>query len=204
MGSLVKIFANEALAKVLSLFCMNPATEFFQRAIARETGKQLIQVQRSLRTLEGVGLITTRKQGRMSFYKAVPTHPAFQDLKNIFIKTISLGDTLRKALEERAKRIEFAWIYGSVAQGKEKFDSDIDLVLVSNLTLKELSQITGPLTDSLNRDLNPLFLTPKSLLKRLQEKDHFTSRLIEGEKIWIIGNDHQFRRFINTRSSQTT
>lgn len=196
MGNIVKIFANEALAKVLALFCVNPSTEFFQRAIARETGKQLIQVQRSLKTLEESGLITARKQGRMQFYKAVSTHPAFQDLKNIFVKTISLGDTLRKALAQHAKHIEFAWIYGSVAQGREKSDSDIDLILVSDLTLKETSEIIGPLVDSLHRELNPLLLTPQALLKRVREKDHFITELIQGEKIWIVGDDHHFRRFI--------
>lgn len=202
MGNLIKIFANESLANVLTLFCLNPASEFFQKTIADRTGKRLIQVQRSLKTLEDIGLITSRKEGRMIFYKAEPTHPAFQDLKNIFMKTISLGDTLRKALEQYAKQIDFAWIYGSVAQGKEKSDSDIDLVMISDLSLKELSQITEPLTASLNRELNPLFMSPFSLIKRIQEGDHFVAQLMQGEKIWIIGDDRLFRRFIRARVTE--
>ncbi len=195
MASLIKIFANETLTRVLTFFFLNPATELFQRTIARQVGKALIQVQRSLKTLEDVGLITVRKEGRMVFYKAHVTHPAFQDLKNIFIKTVALGDILRKELEPHGKEIQFAWIYGSVAKGHENQDSDIDLLIISDLSLKDLSKVTSPLMEKLSRELNPLFLTPKSLLKRIQEKDPFISSLIKQPKIWMIGNDDDFRRF---------
>lgn len=203
MTSLLKIFANEPLARVLSLFFLNPSTEFFQRAVVKEIGKGLIQAQRSLKILEETGLITARKVGRMIFYKAVSTHPAFQDLKNVFLKTISFGDTLRKALGAHSKHIQFAWIYGSVAQGCEQADSDIDLVVISDLTLKELSQVIGPLADSLNRELSPLFLTPVSFRNRLHEKDHFVTRLVQDKKIWMIGDDQQLRRFIDRGSLKT-
>jgi predicted nucleotidyltransferase len=203
MGSLVKIFANETLVKVLSLFFLNPATEFFQRAIATEIGKALIQVQRSLKILEELGLVSSRRQGRMIFYKADPGHVVFQDLKNIFLKTFVLGDTLRKEMQRYSKHIQFAWIYGSVAQGREKSDSDIDLAIISDLTLKELSQVTESLIESLDRELSPLFLTPKTFLMRIHEKDHFVTRLIQGEKIWMIGDDHQLRRFIESGSAKT-
>ncbi len=98
MSPILKLFATPTLAEILSLLFLNSEGELYQLDIAKRIGKGLIQVQRSLKILEEVGLVSTSRQGRMIYYKIVKTHPAFEDLKRLFLKTISLNDRIREAL----------------------------------------------------------------------------------------------------------
>src|SRR5262249_19559533 len=98
MSPLLQLFANPPLVKTLGLFLMNPEEEFYQTDIVKKTDLALVQVQRALKTLEKIGLISSVKRGRMVYYKAIRTYPGFGDLKNLFFKTISLGENVRNAL----------------------------------------------------------------------------------------------------------
>lgn len=127
MNRIVKIFANQTLVDVLSLFLQNSDEELYQADIVKRTGKALMQVQRTLKTLQEVGLITSSQRGRLVYYKIVKTHPIYEDLKKMLLKTVALGDAIRLALTSLDNKIRYAFIFGSIAQGTESVDSDIDL-----------------------------------------------------------------------------
>ena len=55
------------------------------------------------------------------------------------MKTMGAADPIRAALRPLAKRIGLALIYGSVARGEDRAQSDIDLLVVgTDLTLEDL------------------------------------------------------------------
>ncbi len=201
---MVPIFANPTLVNVLTHFFMNPHQEFYQAAIVKETGNALIQVQRSLKVLEHTGMISSKKRGRMVFYQADRTHPAFDDLKRAFLKTVSIGDDLRTLLRKHHKRADLVWIFGSVARGEENVDSDIDLIFISKCSLLQMSKIVGPISRKIKRELNAVFLTPDDLVKKYASKDYFISDIIQKPKIWLIGNDQELRELLARTSSQTS
>ena len=201
MSSFFQIFANQALGEILCFFLMHPSQEFYQSNIAKETGKALIQVQRTLKTLEQTGLISSEKRGRMIYYRAIPSHPAFEDLKKAFIKTICLGDFLREAVDKYRKKIDFAWVFGSVARGEENKESDLDIILVSNLSLKQISPIVDHLLKHLKRELNAVFIRPDDLIKKFHQNDSFIKEIISKPKIWILGDDHELERLLKKSRS---
>ncbi len=79
-------------------------------------------------------------------------NPAFGDLKRVILKTIGLGDALRAALTPLADRVRVAFIYGSLARGDETAGSDIDLLLVGDLALREAPGSPGPVGRDLGRE----------------------------------------------------
>ncbi len=204
MNPLLKLFANPTLAVTLSLFLLNPDEEFYQSAIVKKTKFALVQVQRALKILEEIGLITSVKRGRMVYYQAARTFPGFEDLKNLFFKTIALGENIRQALMPFGEKIHFAFIFGSVAKGKESADSDIDLFIVADLSLRELSKALGPLSKELQRDLNPVLFDRAELMKRISEKDHFITEVIDAAKIWIIGDENEFENMGKRRKTKAS
>src|SRR4029077_10139773 len=109
MNPVVKLFANPTLVDILSLFLQNSEEELYQADIVKKTGKALMQVQRALKTLQEVGLISSCQRGRQVFYKAVKSHPIFEDLKKLFLKTVSLGDNICHALKPVKKKIYYAF-----------------------------------------------------------------------------------------------
>lgn len=204
MSSVIPLFANQTLAQILSHFFMNPHEEFYQAAIVKETGKGLIQVQRSLKVLETTGIIGMKRKGRMVYYHADHSHPAFEDLKKAFLKTVGIGDELRSLLRKHRQKIDLVWIFGSVARGEETMGSDIDIMFVSNQSLLQLSKIIGPITRKIKRELNIVFLSPHDLQKKFASHDYFISDIIQQSKIWLIGNDHGLERVLKKQSPQVT
>ena len=194
LSSLAELFPNPALVEVLSLFLLHPEEEFYQRGIAETTGNALVQVQRALKRIERTGLVTKTKRGNIVYYKADRMHPAFEDLKRVFLKTVALGDVLREALAPLADRVKLAFIFGSLAQGRETAQSDIDLFLVGKLSLRETTKILGPVTSDLGREFNPVVYPPEEFKKKTRENHHFITEVIKGPKIWLIGNEDELAK----------
>ncbi len=202
MNPLFKLFANPTLAQILSLIFLNPEEEFYQLDIARKVQKALIQVQRAVKTLEEIGLIASTHRGRMVYYKAVRQHPAFEDLKRLFVKTIALGEGIHQALQPLQSKVYLAFIFGSVARGDESVDSDIDLCIIADITLKELSKALSPFSRGLQRELNPILFDPDKFQKRISENDPFMLEILQSPKIWIVGNEHECKQMVKGRKAE--
>jgi predicted nucleotidyltransferase len=56
--------------------------------------------------------------------------PSFEELLGLVLKTSGLVDVLRAALAPLAANIDQAFVYGSVAKGKDTANSDIDLMVI--------------------------------------------------------------------------
>ena len=199
MNPLIKLFANPTLVEILSLLFLNPEEEFYQSDLAKKTQKGLIQVQRAIKVLEEVGLVSSTRRGRMIYYKAVRNHPAFDDLKRLFLKTISLGNSIQQALLPFHDNICLAFIFGSVARGDESIDSDIDLFIVTDITLRELAKALGPLSKGLQRELNPVVFELSEFQNKISKNDHFLVEVLQAPKLWIIGNDRILKQMLKGR-----
>ena len=194
LSTLAELFPNPTLVKVLSLFLLHSEKEFYQRGIAETTGNALVQVQRALKRIERTGLVTKTKRGNIVYYKADRMHPAFEDLKRVFLKTVALGDVLREALAASADEVQLAFIFGSLAQGRETAQSDIDLFLVGELSLRETTKLLASVVSELGREFNPVVYPPEEFKKKARENHHFITEVIKGPKIWLIGNEDELAK----------
>lgn len=79
------LFASRSLGRLLAAFMLEPQRRFYQRELERLTGAPLRQVQRDLGRLERSGLVTKTPSGNRSYYQAVDTHPAFNDLRRALL-----------------------------------------------------------------------------------------------------------------------
>src|SRR5437870_1993507 len=141
MTVFAKIFPNEAFVDILSYFLFHPDEEIHQHGLVQLTVRALMQIQRIVQRLEKTGLILKRKFKNRVYYRANRSHPALEDVKRACLKGVVFGDALSKRIAPVQKKIVFGFIYGSVASGKEVSTSDIDLFLVADLTIREISKI---------------------------------------------------------------
>ena len=98
---------------------------------------------------------------------------------------------LRSVLSPVSDKIDSAFVFGSQARGKARAASDIDLLIVGNLDELELHRLISQAEGQLNRPVNYTFLTMQEFKKRKKEKGGFLSRVLAGEKIFIIGDRHE-------------
>jgi len=172
------------------LFFSNPEESFYLRQIARITAAGQGSVQRELKKLAEAGIIERLEQGRQVYFRAKRNCPIFGELKGLILKTAGLVEVLRSALSPVTDKIDLAFVFGSQARGKAKAASDIDLLIVGNLDELELHRSISQAEGQLNRSINYTFLTDQEFKKRQKEKGGFLSRVLAGEKIFIIGDGH--------------
>src|SRR3989304_4246658 len=62
---------------------------------------------------------------------------------------------------------------------------------VGSTTLREVTKYLGPVGRALGREFNPAVFPPREFRKKVAEEDHFIREVLEGAKIWLIGNDRE-------------
>jgi len=190
-ASLARLFPNQAVLDVLALLVLHPDQEFYQRELVDRTQNTVLQVQRALRRIEDAGLVVKSKRGNRAYYSAQRRHPAFEDLKRILLKTVGLGDQLRAALQPVAKSVRLAWIFGSVATGSEGSESDVDLIIVGQLTSRQAIKILAPIGRSLGREFNPVIYPEKEFRSKARRGNQFIRKIISEPKIWLVGGEDE-------------
>ncbi len=191
--SVAEALFGKTRRRVLALLFGRPHETFYLRQIARETGAGVGAVQRELDRLTQAGVITRAPDGRQVYFRANPDTPVFDELQGLMAKTAGIADVLRSALLPLEK-IDVAFIYGSVASGSHATYSDIDMMIVGDVTLHELLPLLRPAQERLAREINPTIYTPGEFLSKRGGRQHFVSRVLDEPKIFIIGADDDLER----------
>ena len=122
-------------------------------------------------------------------YRANREFLIFEELAAIFRKTSGLADILRKALQPLADKIKFASVFGSVAQGKARPESDVDVIVVGRVSFRKVVLALAQTRERLGRDVNPIVMTPGGFASKRRAKDRFVNRIIREPKIFLVGSE---------------
>lgn len=152
-------------------------------------------LQRELASLTAAGILNRRKDGNRVYYQVNSDWPAIKDLQRLLIKTSGVADVVRTALKKFSDQISFAFIYGSIAKGEEIATSDIDLMLIGNLKLFELSSQLKRPERLLGREINPILFT-LSEFKAKAGSNGFIKTVTAGPKIFLKGSADEFKEII--------
>jgi len=81
------------------------------------------------------------------------------------------------------------FIFGSIADGKEKAESDVDLIVIGDLGLRELSGLLSGLAEKIGREINPHVFSPDEFSQHIDQNDPFLTRVISSSKLFIKGSE---------------
>ncbi len=194
---LEKLFSSRARVDVLKLFLLNPDNSYYQRQISTITRKSIRGVQRELENLQKLSLIEKSIEGNRIYYKANRKCPIFEELKRIFFKSAGIAEVLKSSL--KGKRIKSAFIYGSYAKGQESLLSDIDLMVIGDISSKELSGILSDPKKELMREINYAVFPTREFINKAKKKEHFLNSVLNDKKIFIIGDENELKELIESR-----
>jgi predicted nucleotidyltransferase len=184
---------GQTRGRVLGLLFGRPDQMFFVREIARETNVSVGPVQRELEALYQVGLIRRSRSGHQVYYQANRNHPVFPEIHSLVAKTVGVYRLLETALAPIAESISLAFVYGSMARRDEKAESDVDLMIVGDVTLDEiLAQMAGA-ERAIGRSINPTIYSNKEFKEKLQSGNHFLRSVMNGERVILIGEEDELR-----------
>lgn len=175
---------------LLGLLFGHPQRSFYLSELIESADIGRGTVQRELETMSNAGIISVKKIGNQKHYQANAGCPIYEELLSIVRKTFGIADVLKEALLPVDKKIDVAFVYGSVARGEESAKSDIDVMLIGNkLSYGEVVDLLLPVEGKLGRPVNPTLYTPKQIRDKLKAGDSFVTRVLKQDKLWIKGDE---------------
>ena len=200
--STTHLLFGETRGRILSLLFGAPDRSFFVRQIARQVETSVGTVQRELTLLAAAGLIERTPVGSQVFFRANRAHPAFHELHGLLAKTIGVFHLLEQALTHFAPRIRFAFVYGSVARAEDTAASDVDLMVVGDVSLDEILDAVSPVEKQIGGPVNPTIYTLHDFTSRFESGNHFLRSLENSTKVFLISDENAFRKACATRLVQ--
>jgi predicted nucleotidyltransferase len=168
---------------------MDPAREWYLSDLARHLGVRPSSLQRELASLVKAGVLRRRRDGNRAYYSAETESPIFGDLHGLLLRTAGLRDVLAESLEPLSRRIDVAFVYGSVARRDEHAASDVDLMVIGRVGLADLAPALKGAEGMLLRPVNPSVYTPAEVAEKLTAGHHFLTTVMRGEKLFVLGDE---------------
>lgn len=185
------IIISRVRVKILTLFFSHPGTIFHVRDIVRKVGEEINAVRRELAHMEKAGMVTKEQRANRLFYSFRKDYPLYFDLMEIIGKTSGIGWDLIKQRTKLGK-IKFAMISGRLLRGlPKKSSSDVDLLVVGNVVLPELSQLVKAEEVRREREINYTVMTEEEFVFRKRRRDPFALSILEGSRVMIIGDEEE-------------
>jgi predicted nucleotidyltransferase len=174
--------------QVLGLLYLHPEEALHGREVARRTGLPSGTITRELSRLAQAGLLKRESRGNQVLYSANRASPIFGELASILRKTSGMADVLAQALSTAGGTIAVAFVYGSMARGEHVAGSDIDLMVIGTISLRDLVKRLHPLQATLGREINVKVYRPAEWREHARTGDPFVQEVLAKPKIFVVGS----------------
>lgn len=188
---LERLFGSRLRARVLGWFLSHPDERSFVRQLESLLGEDSTNLSRELARLHALGILICQSEGRHKYYQADRRCPVFPELQQLVLKTSGVADVLRAALTPLNARIRTAFVFGSLAKGEPRAESDIDLMVIGDVTLRELVSALAEAQRRLGREVNPTVYSPREFAEKAAKAQPFVRSVIQGPKLFVIGDERE-------------
>jgi len=190
---LERLFRSKAEVAVLNVVLFTD--DLHLREIARRAGVSSYEAKKELDNLVQLGILLSERKGNQVFFHANEKCSFLEDLRNLFSKTEGIIIKIKEKLQ-KLKGIKYCFIFGSAAAGRISEKSDIDLLLVGEITEEKLASEILELQKKTKREINFILWTEKDFNKKLNEKSTFLNNITKKKIVWISGDNDEFVRLI--------
>ena len=178
---------------VLALMFLHPAESFYVCEVVRATDVGQGAVQRELKNLASAGILHRERRGQQVHYRANPDCPVYEELRALMVKTAGLAAVLKDALAPFEGDIKAAFVFGSMATGHIDAGSDVDLMIIGEVSFgRVVSELQGA-QEQLGREVNPTVYPREEFHRKLADGHQFLSRVMEDPKIFLMGSERDLR-----------
>ena len=187
MDSTLSALFGPTRQAVLATTYLRPEKPWYLSELAAHLETRPSSLQRDVESLVRAGILEKRVDGRRSYIQANRESPVFEEIRSLMEKTSGIVPRLQKAIDRFAGKIEWAFLYGSFARGQEGARSDVDLMLIGNVSMMEMVSALQRVEKSVGREINPTIYTREEFLKNVGQKNHFLLTVMSAGKIMLKG-----------------
>jgi len=178
---------------VLTLLLMDSDKRWHLREVARRANCAIGTVSRELKGLVACGIAVESRDGNRTYYQANLQCPVYGELASLIRKTSGLSDVLYAVLTGFGERIQIAFIYGSQARQEAGPNSDVDLMLIGEVSFAEVVSALAQAQDALGREVNPTVYSLQEFTQKASSGHHFVRSVLKDRKIFLIGDADELR-----------
>jgi len=191
-SQLAALLFKEYRRRVLGLLLLHPEETYHVREIARLTGTVAGTLHKELARLAEVGILIKSVIGNQVRYGANREGLIFEELAAILRKTSGVVDVLVDALTPLADDIQLAFVFGSMASGKQTAGSDIDILIIGTSSFKAVVKALHSAESVLKREINPKVYSQSEWQRLVDANDRFFAEVMDKPKLLVMGDKHEF------------
>jgi predicted nucleotidyltransferase len=179
---------------VLGWLLGHPDEAYYLREIMKHTGAAHGAMQRELDTLTHAGLLRRTVRGKQVYFQANRESPIFPELYRLIIKTVGMVDVLREALTPITQHILLSFMFGSAARAELRSGSDIDLLVIGDVSFTAVANALTGAQERLGRDVNPTVYPPREFSTKIRKGHHFLTAVLSEPRLFVIGGADELGR----------
>jgi predicted nucleotidyltransferase len=181
---------------VLAATLTQPEKWWFLSELAEFLGTTPSSLQRELSALVDAGILEQRREGTRVYLRAQKRSPIYRELRGIVEKTAGIIPIVQTILAPFGGKILCAFVYGSVARAEEHATSDIDLMVIGQVGLSELTPALRKAERALGRDLNATTYSVDEFRGKVEKNDHFLTAVLKRAKQFVKGTERELDAII--------
>lgn len=198
------VLLGKTRSAVLRELFLNPDRRVSFNELVRRLKTGDGAVARELKTLIGAGLVLESREGNQRLLSARKDSPVYDELKAFISKTSGVPFLVREALKEFEKQITVAFIFGSVAKGQERADSDLDLFVIgTGGSYSKVNEKLYGIEDRLARRVQLLYFDCNSEMDRKSLKKGSMKSILEGPKLFVFGDAERLGHALDAKKGYT-
>ena len=188
--------------RALAVLFLRPDEKFHVRELERMTGVSAGSLHRELKAMAESGILFRQKIGNQVFYQANTDCSIYEELAAIFRKTMGLTSLLQDALSDLGDKDQVAFVFGSMASGRQTAGSDLDICILGEVSMLEVVKALSPVQETLQREVNPVVMTPKKFSDLSRKNDRFVTRVLSEPILFLKANRDELAELSEDRATR--
>lgn len=184
------LIVSRVRVKLLEIFLGNPGKIYHVRELVRQTQEEINAVRRELAHMEKNGLVSKEPRANRLYYMFRKDYPLYFDLMELVAKTSNLGGNILKNKIKLGK-IKYAMLSGSFIRQTTSNQNNVDLLIVGNVVLPELSNLVRLEEARREKEINYTVMTEEEFEFRKRRRDPFILEVLAGSRLLLIGDEEE-------------
>jgi uncharacterized protein len=182
---LITLFGGKTKARILSMLLSHPGESFHLRGLAQAAGTDSGNTSKLLKSLVESGLVVATADRQSTRYAINSQSLLVAPLRQLVACAGALMLDLRTVASGMAA--DYVGVYGSMAAGTDDASSDIDVLVVGNLSAVAAQTAFKAMGRKHGKTVNVVAVSAAELKHKLSEGGAFWTAVAEGQKIDLKG-----------------
>lgn len=183
------LFISKTRVKLLETLLSDPTQMYHVRDLVRKVDEEINAVRRELARMESVGMVKKEPRGNRLYYWFRHDYIYYNDLLSLVAKSTGLGAAIIKN-RSRLGSTSLVVLSGRFVRHQPRRNpDDVDLLIVGNIVLPELSALIRAEEAKREQTINYTPMTEDELKFRRTRRDPFLLNILTMSRVMILGDE---------------